>query len=1072
MLTKGQRLGEFEIIQRLGQGGMGDVYKARQISLERFVALKTLQSSLTEDEDYIARFRQEARAAAVLSHPNLVQVISAGESEGLHWFAMEYVAGESARERLKRKGRLDPREAIAIAIHTATALDYGWRKAGLIHRDIKPENIFLSVDGEVKLGDLGLAKSALQTHGITTSGAAMGTPRYMSPEQAQAMKNVDLRADIYSLGCTLYHLLSGMPPYDDRSALAIIMKHANAPVPDLRTVWPECPAELAAVVAKMMQKQAAARPQSYEEVNADLRRAFETLSSASVPSVVAVTQKRAAVAKKRRVPMAAWAGGGVASLAAFAALVHVAPWKKSDPAPVAAVYDRRTLPAETSPAVIDRRYNAGDSSVTPATATKDAPFVNTLGMKFVPVPILGGPTGGKTVLFSVWDTRVQDYEAFVKETKRDWPKPDFEQGPTHPAVMVSWDDAQLFCQWLTAREQAAGRLPAGFSYRLPSDHEWSCAVGIGVREDAAKLPSEKDMKIGGAYPWGSGWPPPKGAGNYAGEEMRPTLAAGKYPMIKDVIPGYDDGFVNTSPVGSFATNLFGLYDMGGNIWQWCADLYDQEQRDHVLRGASWFYYARSNLLSSDRAHAVPGSLSHEFGFRCVLAPALSPPPAAAAPVQASGRTTPTPAPSATPKPMTEVEKWLAEVDGPQQAAFQKQVLKPFATGVAELRARYLASLDAAIAKASAAGQLADALAWRTERQAFELAQNVAADDDATPAGVKSLRAAFRQQLARLDQDRMTEARALLASYDAALAKYQTLLTQRQRLDDALLLNTKRTEIARAWMGPPPATALASGTLALQSATKDQPFVNTLGMKFVPVPILGGPTGGQRVLFSVWDTRVQDYEVFVKETKRGWPKPDFEQGPTHPAVNVSWEDAQLFCQWLTGREQAAGRLPVEWRYRLPSDHEWSCAVGIGAREDPAKLPSEKDHQVNDAFPWGAQWPPPKGGGNYAGEELRPALAVRKYKNIGDVIAGYNDGFENTSPVGSFAANQFGLYDMGGNVWQWCEDWRDKDQKNRVMRGASWFFYRRLDLQSSCRVPGAPDYRNGNVGFRCVLGASAR
>ena len=135
------------------------------------------------------------------------------------------------------------------------------------------------------------------------------------------------------------------------------------------------------------------------------------------------------------------------------------------------------------------------AATVPATATKDAPYVNTLGMRFVPVPITGGPTAGQgelapghqpplvpgaatSVLFSVWDTRVQDYAEFVKETKREWPKPEFQQGPTHPAVMVSWDDATAFCAWLTERERKAGKLGANERYRLPSDHEWSCAVGL------------------------------------------------------------------------------------------------------------------------------------------------------------------------------------------------------------------------------------------------------------------------------------------------------------------------------------------------------------------------------------------------------------------------------------------------------------------------------------------------------------------------------------------------------------------------------------------------------------------
>jgi formylglycine-generating enzyme required for sulfatase activity/tRNA A-37 threonylcarbamoyl transferase component Bud32 len=1308
MSLEGQQLGEFEIIERIGRGGMGAVYKARQTSLDRIVALKTLQSSLAEDEDYIARFRQEAKVAAALNHPNLVQVISAGESEGQHWFAMEYIEGESANVRLKRKGRLKPLEAVAITIHVATALEYGWRKAGLIHRDIKPDNIFLSSDGEVKLGDLGLAKSAGQAQGLTMTGSSMGTPHYMSPEQVEAMKDVDLRADIYSLGCTLYHLLCGQPPYVGHSSAAVMMKHLNSPAPDLRSAWPECPAELAAAVRKMMQKRPADRQQTYGDVIAALRRACDVLSGTRVPSVIAVAKKPVAGEKKRWAPAVAWLGGGVALLAAIAALVYLAPWKKAD-----------AIPGGTR--------SVASTGATLITATNGQPFVNTLGMKFVPVPILGGPTGGQRVFFSVWDTRVQDYEAFVKETKREWPKVDFEQGPTHPAVNVSWEDAQLFCQWLTQREQTVGRLPAGFSYRLPSDHEWSCAVDLGAREDAVTLPSEKNFKFNDAFPWGSTWPPPKGAGNYAGEELRPAQAAGKYSDIKDLIAGYNDGFVNTSPVGSFAANRFGLFDMGGNAWQWCEDWFDRDQKNHVLRGASWTFSARFYLLSSGRlgfgargrwlaggfrcvltpgpaaspAPAVPvpavsstpatatqnapfvntlgqefvpvpgtqalfcrwdtrvkdyaayartnkvddswtkqekdgvpisrepdypvvdvtwddanafcqwltekeraegrlpkgmkyrlptdeewsravglakedgatpkerngkdqvdfpwglgfpppkanvgnyadtafhekfpkepkeywiegytdgyattspvGSFpaneyglydmggnvwqwcedlfepgsaarvsrggswgnrdryhllsscrehyelsfrNYHFGFRCVLAPT---PPNAAAPKQAVSSATPTPAPSATPKPATEIEKWFAQMDWPRQADFQKQVLKSFEIGVAELRARYLAALDTASAKASAAGQLADALAWRTERQAFEKARNVAPDDAATPAGVKTLRAAFRQQLARLEEDRAAQAKALFASYDAILVKNQTLLTQQQRLDDALALKTKRDEIARAWLG------LTTTPLA---ADKENPFVNTLGMKFVPMPILGGPTAGQRVLFSVWDTRVQDYEVFWKETNREWPNPVFPQGPTHPAVNVKWEDAQFFCQWLTRREQAVGRLPADWRYRLPSDHEWSCAAGIGAREDAAKLPSEKNGKINDAFPWGNQWPPPKGAGNYSGEEMRPAQAGT-FGGARDLIANYNDGFVSTSPVGSFAANRFGLFDIGGNVWQWCEDWFDKDQRNRVLRGASWVNIDRGALLSSYRDRDPPAARNDYNGFRCVLASS--
>ncbi|MEQ1853878.1 MAG: serine/threonine-protein kinase [Chthoniobacteraceae bacterium] len=327
MFQAGQILGDFEILGRLGQGGMGAVYKARQVSLDRLVALKTLQGALASDPEFIARFRREAKAAASLNHPNLVQVYAAGESEGLHWFAMEYVEGESAQGRLKRKGCLDSAAAIAIAIHISTALDYAWRKAQIIHRDIKPDNIFLSSDGEVKLGDLGLAKSAGEDQSLTTTGASMGTPHYVSPEQAEGKKDVDLRADIYSLGCTLFHFIAGKTPFKGDTAMAVMLKHVTAPVPELCSVWPACPAELSRVVMKMMQKSPAERQQSYGEVIADLRAAYDAFTSATLPAMVGQSSKPPTHAPGKRLPVAALAAGLVL-VAAIAALIHFAPWKK------------------------------------------------------------------------------------------------------------------------------------------------------------------------------------------------------------------------------------------------------------------------------------------------------------------------------------------------------------------------------------------------------------------------------------------------------------------------------------------------------------------------------------------------------------------------------------------------------------------------------------------------------------------------------------------------------------------------------------------------------------------------
>jgi formylglycine-generating enzyme required for sulfatase activity len=261
--------------------------------------------------------------------------------------------------------------------------------------------------------------------------------------------------------------------------------------------------------------------------------------------------------------------------------------------------------------------------------------------------------------------------------------------------------------------------------------------------------------------------------------------------------------------------------------------------------------------------------------------------------------------------------------------------------------------------------------------------------------------------------------------------------------------------------------------ALDNATKDHPWVNSLRMKFVPV-------ADTQVLFSVWDTRVQDFETFVKNTdydatrgmysldkdqwkQRGatWKKPGFSQGRNHPVVGVSWDDAKAFCEWLTKRERGSGSLPEGMHYRLPTDEEWSIAVGLDS--EAGNTPQEKDSMIK-LYPWGTKWPPPPGAGNYAGEEEK----IRKEPEDWGVIEGYNDGYPRTSPVGSFAANKNGLYDMGGNVWQWCEDWYNSLNQYRVVRGGSWVDNLDFNVLSSSRTYHREPYlRYDMVGFRCVV-----
>jgi formylglycine-generating enzyme required for sulfatase activity len=225
---------------------------------------------------------------------------------------------------------------------------------------------------------------------------------------------------------------------------------------------------------------------------------------------------------------------------------------------------------------------------------------NSLGMKFVPVG---------DVDLAIYLVRVKDFEVFAKAVNlksNSWKSPGFVQGPDHPVVNVTWIEAIAFCTWLTTVEHKDGTLPANQMYRLPTDLEWSKAVGLA--DETGKTPEARDMGVPEVYPWGAGWPPPPGAGNYTGEETGSDVA----------IKGYDDGYAWTSPVGAFKPNKYGLYDMGGNVWQWCMDNWNNESKAKVLRGASWYNGAlKLSLLSSCRVHAAPDSSTDNYGFRLV-----------------------------------------------------------------------------------------------------------------------------------------------------------------------------------------------------------------------------------------------------------------------------------------------------------------------------------------------------------------------------------------------------------------------------------------------------------------------
>ncbi len=290
------KIAGYEILEKVGQGGMGAVYRAKQLSLDRIVALKVLVPSLAQDPSYIERFFREARAASRLVHPNIVYAYDVGQSGPYYYLAMEFVDGETVLEIIKREGPIPEKRALRIAAQVANALDCAY-KAGMVHRDIKPDNIMVTRKDEAKLCDLGLAKRA-DTGSKTGVGLAVGTPHYISPEQAQGRQDVDVRSDIYSLGASLYHMLTGQPLFSGPSSAVIMTHHLSSEAPPPRSIRPE----ISEGACRLLEKMLAKDPDDRYQTPADLIADLDCVSRGRAPKMVLPPGRKSSVQRMSRGP--------------------------------------------------------------------------------------------------------------------------------------------------------------------------------------------------------------------------------------------------------------------------------------------------------------------------------------------------------------------------------------------------------------------------------------------------------------------------------------------------------------------------------------------------------------------------------------------------------------------------------------------------------------------------------------------------------------------------------------------------------------------------------------------------
>jgi formylglycine-generating enzyme required for sulfatase activity len=663
-------IGQYHIIEQVGRGGMATVYKAYQPNLDRYVAIKALTPGLVGTKGFIARFEREARAVARLRHRNLLTVFDYGRQGDVFYLVMEYVSGGTLMGRLGWPQDLT--YAVSIVSQVGDALSHAHRQ-GMIHRDVKPGNILMAEEDWPLLSDFGLAKMVEDSLQLTASGASIGTPQYMSPEQARGLE-VDRRTDIYSLGTVLYEAVTGRPPFGTDSPIAVILRQINEPITPPHILRSDLPREVERVILKALAKSPADRYQRMEEFLADLQEAHPLpanhnmvhlgnaqarqgppVALRSVPTPV-VTPR---LPRRRSSPWTKLTIGIVLLLTLVLALLLFKIWmapQVSSPPTMAAMESSPT--PETSPTM-----TAMESSPTPETsptvaAIESSPTPPTIevrvweadGAEMVFVPagefVMGSEELGdderpvhRVYLDDFWIDRYEvtneRFAHFVAETSyqtdaerlgrgwvwtgsdgselttgweevegADWrhpggPDSSIEDKMDHPVVLISWNDADVYCRWV--------------GKRLPSEAQWEkAAQGTDGRR----------------YAWGDEFDSAK-ANTREGWRMENGEWKG-----------------GATPVGSFSPqgdSPYGASDMTGNVWEWVADWYGSDYysvtadgepvmsgiegnvthnppgpptgTDKVLRGGSWAFdevYARTPFR-----YNVKPDYTYDFaGFRC------------------------------------------------------------------------------------------------------------------------------------------------------------------------------------------------------------------------------------------------------------------------------------------------------------------------------------------------------------------------------------------------------------------------------------------------------------------------